>query len=106
MMHVNDESFQKEVLDEKILPVFVDFWATWCGPCQMVGPIIEELDKEYNGKLKFIKVDVDQAQNTASKYGIMSVPTFMIFKNGEVVKQFMGAMSKEGFKEEIEGILK
>lgn len=106
MQDLTDETFSKEVLEEKDLPVFVDFFATWCGPCQMVTPIIEELANEFVGKLRVVKVDVDQAPKTAEKYGIMSVPTFMIFKNGEVIKQFVGARTKEGFREELKSVLK
>lgn len=83
----------------------VDFSATWCGPCQMVAPTIEELATEYKEKLKIGKVDVDQAPKTSQKYGIMSVPTFIIFKKGEVVKQFVSARTKEGFREEIDSML-
>ncbi len=83
----------------------VDFSASWCGPCQMVKPIIEELAKEYAGKVKIVTVDVDGAPKTAEKYGIMSVPTFMIFNNGELIKQFVGTRTKEGFKEEIGAII-
>lgn len=105
MIFLNDDNFQKEVIEEKELPVLVDFFATWCGPCQMVAPLVEELAEEYQGKIKVVKVDVDQAPNISQKYGIMSVPTFMIFKNGEVIKQFVGARTKEGFKEEIDRII-
>lgn len=105
MMTINDQDFNKEVIEEKNLPVLVDFSATWCGPCQMIAPIIEELASEYSGKIKVVKVDVDQAPKTAGQNDIMSVPTFMIFKNGQVIKQFVGARNKEGFREEIEMIL-
>jgi len=105
MLNLTDKNFQKEVLEEKKLPVFIDFSAIWCEPCQMVAPTIEELATEYSGKLKIGQVDVDQAPKTSQKYGIMSVPTFIIFKNGEVVKQFVSARTKEGFKKEINSVL-
>jgi len=98
---VNDTNFKQEVLDES-LPVLVDFWAEWCGPCRMIGPVVEELATEYQGKLKVCKVDVDQAPNTASEYGVMSIPTIAIFKNGEVVDKLVGAVPKASLVEKIE----
>ena len=98
---VNDTNFKQEVLDES-LPVLVDFWAEWCGPCRMIGPVVEELATEYQGKLKVCKVDVDQAPNTASAYGVMSIPTIAIFKNGEVVDKLVGAVPKASLVEKIE----
>ena len=98
---MNDTNFKQEVLDES-LPVLVDFWAEWCGPCRMIGPVVEELATEYQGKLKVCKVDVDQAPNTASAYGVMSIPTIAIFKNGEVVDKLVGAVPKASLVEKIE----
>jgi thioredoxin len=98
---VNDTNFKQEVLDES-LPVLVDFWALWCGPCRMIGPVVEELATEYQGKIKVCKVDVDQAPNTASEYGVMSIPTIAIFKNGEVVDKVVGAVPKASLVEKIE----
>ena len=98
---VNDTNFKQEVLDES-LPVLVDFWAEWCGPCRMIGPVVEELATEYQGKLKVCKVDVDQAPNTASEYGVMSIPTVAIFKNGKVVDKVVGAVPKASLVEKIE----
>ena len=98
---MNDTNFKQEVLDES-LPVLVDFWAEWCGPCRMIGPVVEELATEYQGKLKVCKVDVDQAPNTASEYGVMSIPTIAIFKNGEVVDKLVGAVPKASLVEKIE----
>ena len=98
---VNDASFKQEVLDES-LPVLVDFWAEWCGPCRMLGPVVEELATEYQGKLKVCKVDVDHAPNTASEYGVMSIPTVAIFKNGKVVDKVVGAVPKASLVEKIE----
>ena len=98
---MNDTNFKQEVLGES-LPVLVDFWAEWCGPCRMIGPVVEELATEYQGKLKVCKVDVDQAPNTASAYGVMSIPTIAIFKNGEVVDKLVGAVPKASLVEKIE----
>lgn len=106
VVELNDQNFQAEVLDYKDTPVFVDFFAEWCGPCKMVGPVVDELAEEYAGKLKFGKLNVDEASETAGKYGVMSIPTLIIFKNGEIVKQMLGAHSKDGFKKEIDGVIK
>ncbi|MBU1061538.1 MAG: thioredoxin [Candidatus Omnitrophica bacterium] len=92
-IRVNDENFKKEVLESK-LPVLVDFWAEWCMPCRMVAPVVEEIAKEYQGKLKVCKLNVDEARNTASDYGIMSIPTMAIFKNGKVINKIVGALPK------------
>lgn len=97
--HINKQNFQKEVLDEKGL-VLVDFYADWCGPCRMTAPIIEELANEEKN-VKFVKVNVDENPDLASQYQIFSIPTFLIFKDGKVVHQFVGALSKEGFIDEI-----
>ena len=101
---VNDANFENEVLKSDI-PVFVDFWAPWCGPCKMVGPIIEEISSEYDGKLKICKVNVDDNTDSAAKYEIRSIPTFVRFKDGKEVNRGMGASSKDGlvsvFKEYI-----
>ena len=98
-----DQNFQTEVL-ESTIPVLVDFWAEWCHPCKIVGPIVEELATEYAGKLKVGKVDVD-ANQVAGNYGIMSIPSLLIFQNGQVVKSMVGAQSKDSFKREIDSIL-
>lgn len=100
--HANKNDFQKEVLDQKGL-VFVDFYADWCGPCKMTGPIIDELSNEVKN-IKFVKVNVDENQELASTYQVFSIPTFMIFKNGQVAHQFVGAMGKEGFLNEINSV--
>lgn len=100
--NVTDANFGAEVLKSAV-PVFVDFWAPWCGPCQMMGPIVEELSAEFGtDKVKVVKVDVDQNQEVAGKYQVMSIPTFLVFKNGEVVDKLIGGVQKEKLKEMIE----
>jgi len=99
-----DANFPKDVLESK-MPVVVDFWAPWCGPCKMVSPTIEELAKDYEGKVAVGKMNVDENQLPAEKYGIMSIPTVMIFKNGQPVKSLVGAQGKESYKKAIEEVL-
>jgi len=101
LLNLTENNFQKEVL-ESGLPVLVDFWATWCGPCKMIAPVIEELAKEYKGKLKIGKLNVEENPNTATNYGIMSIPTLIFFKNGRVVEQVVGALNKAELKKKIE----
>ena len=96
MVILTDENFKKEVLEAN-LPVLVDFWAPWCGPCQTAGPVIEELAKEYEGKIKVGKINIDENQKISEKYGILSIPTVIIFKNGEEVKRQVGFVVKEGY---------
>jgi len=96
MVILTDENFKKEVLEAN-LPVLVDFWAPWCGPCQTAGPVIEELAKEYEGKIKVGKINIDENQKISEKYGILSIPTVIIFKNGEEVKRQVGFVGKEGY---------
>ncbi len=92
-MDVNETNFKQEVLDSPI-PVLVDFWADWCVPCKMIEPIVEELGKEYAGKLKVVRVNVDDNQNIAIQYGIMSIPSLLLFVNGKVEEQIIGAVPK------------
>ena len=92
-IEISDSTFQKEVLESDV-PVLVDFWAAWCGPCKMIAPVVEEIAKEYDGKLKVGKVDVDANQQYAAKFGIRSIPTLLIFKDGKVVDQIIGAVPK------------
>lgn len=97
---LTDANFDEEVLKSDI-PVLVDFWAEWCYPCRMVAPVIEEISKEYTGKLKVGKLNTDHNQQTAMKYGISGIPTMMIFKNGEVVDRIVGALPKHALTEKI-----
>jgi thioredoxin 1 len=101
---VTDSTFDELVL-KSANPVLVDFWATWCRPCQMVAPILEELTGEYSGKLTIAKLDVDQNQQTAQKYHVMSIPTMIIFKAGQPVKNIVGFKPKEKLKEELDAAL-
>ena len=101
MNEVTSEQWKQKVLNSD-KPVFVDFWAEWCGPCRMISPIVEELSKEYEGKVNFVMVNVDQNRDLASKYNIFSIPTLAIFRNGEVVAQAAGASSKESIRNYID----
>ena len=91
--HVSDATFEPEVLKSEV-PVLVDYWAEWCGPCKAIAPVLNEVAKEYSGKLKVAKVNVDENQETPRKYGIRGIPTLMLFKNGNVEAQKVGALSK------------
>tara|TARA_B100001029_G_C15061045_1_gene458507 strand:- start:149 stop:469 length:321 start_codon:yes stop_codon:yes gene_type:complete len=93
IIKTSDSSFENDVLDSE-LPVLVDFWAEWCGPCKMIGPILKELDLEMGEKIKIVKVDVDSNNQTAMKYAIRSIPTLIIIKDGSVNAQHVGAASK------------
>ena len=101
---LTDENFEEEVLKSD-LPVLVDFWAPWCGPCNMVAPVVKEIAGEYEGKLKVCKLNVDEASAVASKYGIISIPTLMVFKGGEIAEQIIGAFPKEHIEEKIKSHL-
>jgi thioredoxin 1 len=98
--HINTDKFQAEVIEYKDGPVFVDFYADWCGPCRITAPIIEELAKEVKG-VKFVKIDVDKNPDLATSYSVFSIPTFLLVKNGKIISQMVGAQSKEGFLQEI-----
>ncbi|MCM3712334.1 thioredoxin [Sporosarcina luteola] len=99
IFHATDQDFKEQTKDGLVL---VDFWATWCGPCKMIAPVLEELDGELNGKAKIVKVDVDENQATAGEYGIMSIPTLVLFKDGEIVDKVVGFQPKEQLAELIE----
>ncbi|MBI2074975.1 MAG: thioredoxin [Candidatus Levybacteria bacterium] len=101
---ITDQNFDSEIAQSK-MPALVDFWAPWCAPCRIVGPIVDELAKEYEGKLKVGKLNVDENSQTAAKFGIMSIPSILIFKNGTPVKTIIGAQGKEKLKKEIEEVL-
>ena len=96
-MKITSENFNKEVMASEI-PVLIDFWAEWCTPCKMMSKVVEELEEELKGTIKVGKVNVDEETKLATKYGIMSIPTFMIFKNGEVVQTKIGMQDKEELK--------
>ncbi len=102
---VSDTKTWETDVMQSSLPVFVDFWAEWCGPCRMVSPVVEELATEYEGKVNFVKVNVDEANELASKYNVFSIPTLAIIKNGQVVSQQVGAASKESYKNMIDKAL-
>lgn len=101
---VDDSNFDQIVLQAAI-PVLVDFWAAWCAPCRMVAPLVEELAEEYDGRISFVKLDVDQNPKTASKYGIMSIPTLLIFKKGEPVSHTVGLRPKAELKRSLDAAL-
>ncbi len=99
-IEVNDNNFEKEVIKSD-LPCLVDFWAPWCGPCLMFAPVLKEIAEEYHSRLKVCKLNVDEYPELASRYGIVSIPTLMVFKNGEALKKAIGALSKR----ELESII-
>lgn len=101
---ITDADFESEVLKSS-LPVLVDFWAPWCGPCKSMSPIVDELATEYEGKVKVFKMNVDENTEIPGKHGVMSIPTFIIFKGGEPVQTFVGAKSKEDVKKELDAVL-
>jgi thioredoxin 1 len=104
LLHVNNDSWEKEVINSQ-LPVFVDFWAEWCGPCRMVGPAVEQLSQILDGKVKIVKVNVDENQEIAVKYNIHSIPSLILFKNGKEIARTVGAAPKEAYQKFIEDSL-
>jgi thioredoxin 1 len=99
-----DDNFQKEVLQSD-KPVLIDFWAVWCGPCRMIAPIVEELANEFNGKVKIGKLDVDNNQQSAINYGVRSIPTLLIFKDGEIVDTIIGAVPKANIVSKLNAVI-
>ncbi len=103
-VHVTEQSFDQEVLKAET-PVLVDFWAEWCGPCRLIAPIVEDFAREYEGKLKVAKVDVDDSQNLAMKFNIMSIPMLGVFKGGQLVERIVGYMPKAELKRRVDAAL-
>ena len=103
-LEVTDANFKNEVLDSN-LPVMVDFWAEWCGPCKMIAPTVAELAKEYEGRAKVVKLDVDSNYQTSGAYDVRSIPTLLFFKNGQVVDKIVGAVPKGKLKEKLDANL-
>ncbi len=101
---VNDDSFKKDVLESGV-PVLVDFWAPWCGPCRMIAPIVDEISNEYKDKLKCVKLNTDESPNVASEYGIRSIPTIMVFKGGKKCDTIIGAVPKATIIQTVEKYL-
>jgi thioredoxin len=101
---IKDQDFDQEVLKSG-LPVVVDFWAPWCGPCKQIAPVVDKLSEEYKGKLKFCKVNVDENHDTASKYHVMSIPTLIFFKKGQVVEQTVGGVSEKTLRSKLQELL-
>ena len=104
LIAVTDASFQKEVL-EATQPTIVDFWASWCGPCRMIAPIFEELSSQYAGKVRFAKVNVDENPKTPANYGVRGIPTLIMFKEGRVVEQIVGAVPKSQLENAVKKVL-
>ncbi len=104
LVYTSDANFKEDVVSAP-LPTIVDFWAPWCGPCRMIAPAYEELSQEYAGKMRFAKLNTDENQMTAMQFGIMSIPTLLIFKSGQVVGRIVGAMPKNELKRRIDEVL-
>jgi thioredoxin 1 len=104
LLEVTDATFDAEIMNADI-PAMVDFWAAWCGPCRMVGPVVEELAKEYQGKIKVAKMDVDQNRQTPARFGIRNIPTLLLFKGGDLAQTIVGAQPKSQIEEELKKLL-
>ncbi|MEA1936739.1 MAG: thioredoxin [Patescibacteria group bacterium] len=102
---LTDQNFEEEVIKSDSLPVLVDFWALWCGPCRMIGPIIEELEKDFEGKIKVGKLNVDENSEISGKYEVLGIPSLKFFKNGKIVDEITGVQPKEVLAEKIRGII-
>lgn len=100
MLELNESNFEQEVINSDV-PVLVDFWASWCMPCLKLAPILEEVSKEYNDKVKFAKANVEELQSVPQRYGIRSIPTLLLFKNGKVVSQLIGLQPKQNIEQKI-----
>ncbi len=105
VIHIKEADFDQTVIKSDI-PVLVDFWAPWCGPCHMIAPVVEELAGEYDGRIKVTKVNVDENPNVAARYGIRSIPTLLLFNGGQVQDQVIGAVGKAELSKKLEGVLK
>jgi thioredoxin 1 len=103
-VEITDENFENEVINSD-KPVLIDFWAVWCGPCKMIAPIVEELAEEYDGKVKVGKLDVDSNQQTSIKYGVRSIPTLLIFKDGKLADTIIGAVPKNNIVSRLDAVL-
>ena len=101
IVHISDDSFEEDVLQSEV-PVLVDYWAEWCGPCKMIAPVVDELSDEFDGKIKFTKLNVDFNPQTSAKYGVRSIPTLLIFKDGAPVDQVVGAVPKAVLQQRLE----
>lgn len=104
LLRVSDANFEKEIIKAD-MPAMVDFWAEWCGPCKMVGPAVEALAKEYEGKVKIAKMDVDENRETPARFGIRSIPTLIMFKEGKVAHTLIGALPKSEIEKELQKLL-
>ena len=104
VQEVTDSNFEREVIDSD-LPVLIDFWAPWCGPCRAIGPVVEDLAKEYEGKLKVVKMNVDDNPLSPSRYGVRSIPNLLLIKNGQVKDQIIGAVPKAQFVQAISKVV-
>lgn len=104
LLHVTDGDFDKEIMDSE-LPAMVDFWAEWCGPCKMVGPVVEELATQYAGKIKIAKMNVDENRETPARFGIRNIPTMILFKGGQVSQTIVGAYPKSHIDGELKKLL-
>jgi thioredoxin 1 len=104
LLQLTDEDFESKVI-ESTVPVLVDFWAPWCGPCKMLGPIVEELSKDYEGRVVFAKMNTDECPATPGQYGIMSIPSLLLFKDGELVDRAVGMRPKKALQQWIDGAI-